>query len=69
MRVVSLEEQQQGAAAVAKCLAEEASLNRDQLGFVAMIAVTLQSACVGDFLYLPQRAEFCPKMKPCCDAC
>ena len=44
VRVVSLEEQQQGPAAVAKCLAEEASLNRDQLGFVAMIAVTLQSA-------------------------
>ena len=45
VRVVSLEERQlQGPAAVAKCLAEEASLNRDQLGFVAMVAVTLQSA-------------------------
>ena len=44
VRVVSLEERQQGPAAVAKCLAEEASLNRDQLGFVAMIAVTLQTA-------------------------
>ena len=44
VRVVSLEERQQGPAVVAKRLAEEASLNRDQLGFVAMIAVTLQSA-------------------------
>ena len=43
-RVVSVEERQRGPAVVAKCLAEEASLNRDQLGFVAMIAVTLQSA-------------------------
>ena len=42
--MVSVEERQGGPAVVAKCLAEEASLNRDQLGFVAMIAVTLQSA-------------------------
>ena len=52
-RVVSLKEQQQGPAAVARRLAEEASLNRDQLGFVAMIAVTLQSA----WETLPPRAD------------
>eukprot|EP00438_Fugacium_kawagutii_P025227 Skav230240 [mRNA] locus=scaffold1818:78429:87690:+ [translate_table: standard] len=46
VRLITLEERARGPAFVAKKLAEEASLNRDQLGFVAIVAVALQSAWV-----------------------
>ena len=44
VRVVSLDERARGPVAVAQMLAAEAGLNRDQLGFVAIVAVALQSA-------------------------
>ena len=44
VRVVSLEERARGPVAVARMLADEAGLNRDQLGFVAIVAVALQGA-------------------------
>ena len=44
VRVVSLEERARGPVAVAQMLADEAGLNRDQLGFVAIVAITLQGA-------------------------
>ena len=41
---MSLEERARGPVAVARMLADEAGLNRDQLGFVAIVAVALQGA-------------------------
>ena len=44
VRVASLEERLRGPAAAAKILAEEAALNRDQLGLIAVVTNVLQQA-------------------------
>ena len=44
VRVASLAERARGPVAVAQMLADEAGLNRDQRGFVAIVAVALQGA-------------------------